>query len=103
MKRLLVFLAASLLIPGAALVNGNNAWHMGGRRHMMWFDHGDVLIWIMLLALIGVVVYLVVKSGKVKTTEDLLRESPIEILKKCYAKGEITKEQFEQMKKDLQA
>ncbi len=31
-----------------------------------------------------------------------LPESPIEILKARYAKGEITKEQFEQMKKDLE-
>ena len=28
-------------------------------------------------------------------------ETPIEILKKRYAKGEITKEQFEEMKRDL--
>lgn len=29
-------------------------------------------------------------------------DRPMEILKERYAKGEITKEQFEQMKKDLQ-
>ena len=28
-------------------------------------------------------------------------ESPLEILKRRYAKGEITKEQFEEMKRDL--
>lgn len=29
-------------------------------------------------------------------------EEPLEIIKRRYAKGEITKEQFEQMKKDLE-
>lgn len=30
-----------------------------------------------------------------------VRETPMEILKRRYAKGEITREQFEEMKKDI--
>lgn len=33
---------------------------------------------------------------------DRTKETPLEIIKKRYAKGEISREQFEEMKKDLQ-
>lgn len=35
--------------------------------------------------------------------EDIGTETALDVLKKRYAKGEITKEEFEQMKKDIQS
>jgi putative membrane protein len=69
--------------------------------HMMDWGYGiDGFIWplIVLIVLVGVVIYFIKNRDKMKDYD----ESPLEILKKRYAKGEITKQQFEEMKKDLE-
>ncbi len=64
----------------------------------MWFG------WIFWIILIALVVWLFVnQNNKNKQPfNNPQSESPLDILKKRYAKGEITKEQFDQMKKDLE-
>jgi len=52
------------------------------------------------LALILVPLYFWKRGFSCKSSEDK-SEIPLEILKKRYAKGEITKDQFEQIKKDI--
>lgn len=62
---------------------------MGG---FMW------LFWIVILvAVIFSIVSFANQSGQNSTPD-----SPVEILRKRYAKGEITKEDFERMKNELQ-
>ena len=75
-------------------------WFWGGG---FWFG------WVFWVAIIGLIVYLIVNQGN-KNREFHLpppqmlphQDSPLDILKKRYAKGEINKEQFEQMKKDIE-
>lgn len=55
---------------------------------------------IIFIGLIGLVIYLLVRSSK---GSDRSVEKPLEVLKKRYARGEITKEDFDRMKKDLAA
>jgi len=43
------------------------------------------------------------QSSKSKRYDNSYSEDPIDILKKRYAKGEINKEDFEKMKKDLES
>ncbi len=70
---------------------GNYGWGMGFGWMFM------VLFWA--LVILGIV-YLVQAISR-KAGQSGAEETPLDILKKRYAKGEITKEEFERMKDDL--
>jgi len=72
-------------------------WHEMGWGGM-WFGW---LISIIALVLIFWVIVRFSVSGPYRRQPPASNETPVDILKKRYAKGEINKEQFEQMKKDL--
>jgi putative membrane protein len=66
----------------------------------MWFG------WFFWLIIIVVIVWVVITLSKNvqksrETQDSSQTESPLDILKKRYARGEISKEEFEQMKKDI--
>jgi len=58
--------------------------------------------WIVLLIIIVVIVWVIFQfKGNIHGHYYKNRESSMDILKKRYAEGEISKEEFERMKKDL--
>lgn len=57
----------------------------------------SILIWIFFLVAILVVIYLIARAARQGSTG----ESPLDILKIRYARGEISKEEFDQKKRDL--
>jgi len=71
-------------------------------RGIMDFGYGGILMWILFLILITVIIYLIIQATKTRGLVASTAETPLEILKKRYAKGEITKQEFEKMKKDLE-
>ncbi|MDO8370101.1 MAG: SHOCT domain-containing protein [Candidatus Nitrotoga sp.] len=74
--------------------NGAGVWMMGG----MWLL--SVLFWILIIAGVVVIVrWLTERNGQGKMS---LTESPLDILKMRYAKGEIDREIFEKMKQDIE-
>ncbi|MBA7708887.1 hypothetical protein ES703_117792 [subsurface metagenome] len=73
----------------------------GGPYGMMGFGYGGIIMWIIFLIIIGLVVYLILRNTGFKGFEISDRETPLDILKRRYAQGEITKEEFDNMKKDL--
>jgi putative membrane protein len=75
-----------------------------GRWPMMHygFGYGGMYMWIIFLLVIGLLIYFIVQSQKTKGQTPTQKESPLDILKSRYAKGEISKEEYEKMKKDLE-
>jgi len=63
------------------------------------YGYGGMFMWIIFLVVIGLLIYFVVQARNTKGPTPV--ETPLDILKKRYAKGEITKEEFDRMKNDL--
>jgi len=109
MKKIIRLLSLSaMLLSGLFLLacDGYNGMYYGpmGRGHMYgygmygtggWFMG---IIWIVILVLIGYGIYYFIKNKDIASGT---AEPPLDILKKRYAKGEITKKEYEQIKKDL--
>jgi putative membrane protein len=77
---------------------------MGGYGYSGWSPLGMILSWVVWALIIGGVVLLVI--GLARNAGRLPAGTPsdgsvLEILKTRYAKGEINKEQFDQIKRDL--
>lgn len=69
-----------------------------GYGMMSYWQYGGwmMLIWIIIIIFIIYILFKYFKDGNLNFNSD-----PLEILKRRYAKGEITKKQFDQMKKEL--
>lgn len=64
----------------------------------MWFGW---IFWILIIGLIFILIWTSTSEKNKYIPFDQKGEDAMDILKKRYAKGEITKEQFRQMKEDL--
>ena len=106
MKR---YLGLSLMLMSGLLVScagegyydpqGRGGW--GSMMHY-GFGYGGTFMWIIFLIVIGLLIYFIVQAQKTKGQSPKQTESPLDILKRRYAKGEIAREEYERMKKDLQ-
>ena len=96
----------AFMVFGRGLLTGYRMMGPGfGMMYGFGFPFGGGLLSILFfLLLIGGVIWLIALPGRRPAPpQDTLpaNESPLDILKRRYAKGEITKEQYEQMKQDL--
>jgi putative membrane protein len=73
----------------------------------MWHDMGWGMMglgWLFWIIILAVIIWAVIRfTGTTRSSSAHIpgNETPLEILKKRYARGEITKPQFDEMKKDL--
>jgi putative membrane protein len=65
------------------------------------FGYGGMFMWLLFLIVLAVAIYLIIVVAKNKNQGGSTPERPLDILKKRYAKGEITKEEFDRIKNDL--
>ncbi|MGA1791161.1 MAG: SHOCT domain-containing protein [bacterium] len=87
-----------MMSPG----RGGDLWRgmgFGYGRGLMHYGFGGIFMWIFFLVIILVLVYLVFHVTKFRAPG---KEEPMDVLKRRYAKGEINKEEFERIKKDLE-
>jgi putative membrane protein len=103
MKRFMMFATAIGLTLMVSACGRFGCGYGEGWRPMMHFGYGGMFMGMILLIVLAVaVVWWFTKGGLCKNRGALPGESPLDILKRRYAAGEITKEQFEGMKKDLE-
>ncbi|MBM7624705.1 SHOCT domain-containing protein [Sporohalobacter salinus] len=77
-----------------------HGWSYGMRG---FFGGGMLMMGLFWLVIIGLFIYLVKNKSDFLTNKQQLeaKETPIEIARKRYAKGEISKEEFQEIKAEL--
>lgn len=95
-----VVLIILLVILALAFFYFGGHGHMWGGEGSMYLLHGGGYLWIVLLIVLGLAAYLILQNVQPRSGAD--GDSPLDILKKRFARGEINREQFDEMKKKLE-
>jgi putative membrane protein len=94
-----IILSSPLVFAFAQGPNGT----MGYGGHMMGYGYGGGFMWlILLLVFVAVGIYFLLQFKKSKGFDSSTIETPLDILKKRYANGEIDKEEFERRRSDVE-
>jgi len=107
MKKIYLFIVLAM-VPLLTMCSGPyghmmDGWDRTGNYGCSFgYGYGGMFMGILFLVLLGVAIYFIVQNVRSKNEIGQAKESPIDILKKRYAKGEITKEDFDRMKNELQ-
>ncbi|HUU56987.1 MAG TPA: SHOCT domain-containing protein [bacterium] len=91
-----------LLLGYGAFAHGDYDGHMGGWPMMgggMWC----FIFWVVVAIAVLILIVLAVRYLTARGTAGKAEKSSLEILKERYAKGEISKAEFEEMKRDLES
>ena len=67
-----------------------------------WHNWGSAMMWLIWIPVIVLGVWLIVRFTKTNGPSEQNQESPLEILKRRYANGEISTQEYEQRKKVIE-
>jgi putative membrane protein len=93
---LLLFLVPFLV--GGFMMMPMGPWMMGGAWGP-WWGLAMLVLWIVIMVSIGVALVATVRPLPWSKPQE--QETPLEILKRRYARGEINREEYERMKQEL--
>lgn len=97
---LLLGLLGGGMMMGPGMMGGYWGWGYGNS----WWGIAMMLFWVLVLGGgLWFLVSLFRRSDQVDTGLGTGRSTPLDILKERYAGGEITREQYQEMKRDLDA
>ena len=98
------FISVGLILYSSGCTHRPADQSMSGWDHMMGYGgYGGMFMWLILIVIAGVIIYFFINRGKANSNSiNATRESPTDILKKRYAKGEITKEEFDRLKSEIE-
>lgn len=103
LKRIFFLLMILAPLTFFACAQGPCGGQKGSWGHMMGYGYGGGFMWIIVIVLVGVVIYFLLQASKSKGSDGSVMETPLDILKKRYAKGDIDKEEFDRKKEDLES
>jgi putative membrane protein len=107
MKKKIALFTGFLLSLPIALFAG---WGGGCYNDPYWYGHhwsggsffgGGLFMWIITLLVFGSLIFFAVKYFSNRRGAVSKKENPLDILKVRFAKGEITREEFDTMKKNV--
>jgi len=102
MKVLIIVFVILFMFPVLAFADTEGCGLIGGWNQMMNFGYGyggGIFMMFMFAIVIGLIIYFIISNSNRYTGGD--SETSLDIAKERFAKGEITEEEFEKMKKAL--
>jgi putative membrane protein len=100
MKILMTIFIILFAFPLVGLADVEGCGFIGGWNHMMNFGYGGIFMWLIFAVILVVVIYFI-NNSKSNESHGRLNKTSLDIIKERYAKGEISEEEFEKMKRNL--
>ncbi len=101
MRVLIMIFVILFMLPVVALADVEGCGFTWGWNQMMNFGSGGIFLMFVFAIVIGLIIYFIITNTKSNRYSGGFSETSLDIIKERFAKGEITEEEFEKMKKAL--